>query len=104
MNRRGYIAVPDFRRINDAIRPSMETILRQLFPNGRRLGQDFVVGSLNGEEGSSLRVCLSGQKAGVWADFATGDKGADIINLIAAAEGCSQSEAARKLAKMAGAN
>lgn len=50
-----------------------EEVCRHLFPNGKRDGAEFVVGSLNGEAGQSLKVNLSG-KVGVWRDFA-GEKG-----------------------------
>lgn len=92
----------DFQAINAAILRSPETVLRELYPKGRREGRNFRMGSINGEEGSSLAVCLSGPKAGVWSDFATGDRGGDIIRLLAVSEGCKQSVAARKLADMLG--
>ena len=50
-----------------------EDVCRHLFPNGKRESAEFVVGSLNGEAGHSLKVNLTG-KVGVWRDFA-GDKG-----------------------------
>lgn len=50
-----------------------EEVCRHLFPNGKREGAEFVVGSLAGEAGNSLKVNLTG-KVGVWRDFA-GDKG-----------------------------
>ena len=50
-----------------------EDVCRHLFPNGKREGAEFVVGSLAGEAGNSLKVNLTG-KVGVWRDFA-GDKG-----------------------------
>jgi hypothetical protein len=37
-------------------------------------------------------------RTGRWADFATGDKGGDVISLLAYLKGISQSEAARHLA------
>jgi len=42
-------------------------------------------------------VRLAGPRAGAWADFATGDKGGDIVSLLAYLQGVSQSEAARRL-------
>jgi twinkle protein len=60
------------------------------------------VGSLRGEPGRSLKIRLSGHKAGVWHDFAAGVGGSDPISLAAALFGLSQSEAARRLADMLG--
>ena len=38
----------------------------------------------------------------MWADFATGDKGGDVISLAAFLFGLSQAEAARRIAGMLG--
>jgi twinkle protein len=55
----------------------VEEVCRHLFPNGHREGAEYVVGSLAGEEGESLKVNLVG-KIGVWKDFA-GDKGGNSL-------------------------
>ncbi|MDA1023720.1 MAG: DUF3987 domain-containing protein [Proteobacteria bacterium] len=60
------------------------SVLSYLFPNGRKEGTEFCVGSLNGESGRSLKVNLNG-KGGVWSDFATGETGSDLLDLWAAA-------------------
>jgi len=57
-----------------------ERVAMDLFPNGKRVGQEWEVGSLSGEAGKSLNVHLTGSKAGVWKDFATGDSG-DLLDL-----------------------
>ena len=57
-----------------------EEVCLHLFPNGSRKGHEFCVGSLSGDRGDSLKVRLEGEKAGVWSDFATGEKG-DLIDL-----------------------
>jgi hypothetical protein len=44
-------------------------------------GHEFVVGNLNGTKGHSLSVGLKDGKIGVWSDFATGQKGGDLIEL-----------------------
>lgn len=68
------------------------SIAAYLLPNGKRQAGEWKCGSLDGEEGRSLSVRLSGAKAGVWADFASGDKG-DLIDLWAKARGLSVSQA-----------
>lgn len=70
------------------------SIAQFLLPGGKRKGGEWVAGSISGEEGQSLSVRLSGAKAGVWADFASGEKG-DILDLWAAVRGCSMAEAIR---------
>ncbi len=46
-------------------------------------GGEYCVGSIDGEAGKSLKVRVTGAKAGIWADFAGSDKG-DLIDLICA--------------------
>lgn len=50
-------------------------LVSYLLPNGKKQGKEWVVGSLQGEPGESLKVCLYGPKVGVFSDFATGDSG-----------------------------
>jgi len=57
-----------------------QSVCEYLLPNGRTASGEWCVGSLGGEPGKSLKVCLRGNKAGVWSDFATGDSG-DLIDL-----------------------
>jgi twinkle protein len=63
-----------------------EAIAMMLLPNGKRQGPEFAAGSVDGEAGSSLSVRVTGNKAGVWKDFATGATG-DLIDLWAAVKG-----------------
>lgn len=62
---------------------SIDRLAAQLLPAGRRHGREWQVGSLAGERGASLSVCLSGTKAGVWKDFASNQSG-DALDLVAA--------------------
>lgn len=67
----------------------LESVLGYLYPSGfaDKKGRKFYIGSINGEEGESLSVELTGPKAGLWHDFATGE-GGDIFDLWKAARGC----------------
>lgn len=71
---------------------------RELLPSwlhdGRFRGQEFICGNLAGEKGESLSINL---KSGKWADFATGEKGGDLISLYAAIHHISQADAAKAL-------
>jgi hypothetical protein len=60
-----------------------ESLARELLPAGRRDGAEWRCGSLAGEAGQSLAVHLTGARAGVWSDFASGDRG-DALDLVAA--------------------
>lgn len=68
------------------------SVVPYLLPNGKKSAGEWKVGSADGESGQSMSVRLSGAKAGIWADFATGEKG-DILDLWAAVRGLSMAEA-----------
>ncbi|WP_455465873.1 toprim domain-containing protein [Bartonella sp. B39] len=67
-------------------------IAETLLPKGYQRGNDWIVGSIRGEAGQSLSVCLSGDKAGLWYDFAEGN-GGDLLDLWCAVKGISLSQA-----------
>lgn len=56
------------------------SVCQRLLPNGVEYRGEWIVGSVDGEAGSSMRVRLNGEKAGVFFDAATGDTG-DMIQL-----------------------
>ena len=95
-------AGPDFEAINRAALPHLETLCRRWLVAGRRIGPEWIVGSLRGEAGASLKVRLTGARLGRWCDFATGQRGGDPVSLAAAVYGLSQAEAAQRLAEMFG--
>lgn len=68
------------------------SIAQYLLPKGKRQSGEWKAGSTGGEEGKSLSVRLSGAKAGVWADFASGE-GGDLLDLWMAVRGLSMSAA-----------
>lgn len=72
----------DAGEIARALAACIELLAPELLPAGRRDGDEWRVGSLAGEPGQSLAVCLRGPKAGVWCDFATGEAG-DALDLVA---------------------
>lgn len=61
----------------------MPDLARELLPAGRRQGRELVCGDIHGSPGRSFSVCLYGEKAGRWSDFATGEAG-DALKLVAA--------------------
>lgn len=66
--------------VSAALSAQIETVVRHLLPNGRRVGQEWRVGGTDGEVGKSMGVHMSGEKAGVWLDGASGETG-DAIGL-----------------------
>lgn len=63
-----------------------------LLPSAKKMGRELEVGSISGEAGRSLKICISGDKAGRFKDFAS-DDGGDLLNLWALVRGISLSEA-----------
>jgi len=74
----------------------VETVAKMLLPNGKREGQYWVAGDVNGSEGKSLRVYLSGTKRGLWADFAVDNKHRDLVDLWEQTKGIKKSEAIKE--------
>ncbi len=89
----------DFPRLRADLQPHIEWAVRQLLPDGRLEGREWV--ALNptrtDRHAGSFRINVL---TGFWADFATGDKGGDVIALCAYLQNCSQIEAARRLINM----
>ena len=84
----------DFRTLAQRLLISSETLVPQWLPGGRRRGHEWVCGDLAGGEGTSLSVNLL---SGRWADFATSDRGGDLISLYAAIHELTMAEAYREL-------
>lgn len=78
--------LPPRDEVKAAMLARLPEVLRHLFPNGRQLKREFQIGSLQGEKGQSLKVSISGDKAGLWQDFESG-QGGDIFDLWAAVHG-----------------
>jgi putative DNA primase/helicase len=81
---------------------SIETVCTRWLPDGKKAAHEWEIGDRHGTPGKSLKVHLSGAKAGMWADFSTGDKGGDLVSLVAFVDDVSQGEAARRLAEFMG--
>ena len=75
--------------------------LKDKFPAGRVKGQEYRLGSLNGEKGNSFGMNLNG-KRGVFEDFATGESGFGVVDLIRKARRIPFWDAAKIAAEYAG--
>ncbi len=65
---------------------NIRSCLFHLLPRGTFRGDKFYVGDVQGNKGKSTVIELTGERAGLWKDFATGE-GGDIIDLWAAVHG-----------------
>src|SRR5258708_6208303 len=82
----------NWNEISDRLALEAEAIAGMLLQNGKRVGPEWCAGSVGGEAGDSLKVRITGNKAGVWKDLAAG-KGGDLVDLWAATRGLSLKEA-----------
>jgi len=86
------------RRLADMV----DSVVEHLLPNGKREGGNWCAGSVGGEPGQSLRVCLKGAKAGVWTDFSSNEKGGDLLDLWQKSKGITFVEAIKEAKAFAG--
>ena len=80
------------KEISEMLARDATNVAAYLLHGGKKHGAEFKAGSVSGEPGNSLSVRLSGSKAGVWKDFATGVSG-DLLDLFVAVNGYSFNEA-----------
>lgn len=85
-----------------ALAAQIDALARYLYPAGKRIGSEWCVGSVSGEEGTSMKIQLTGGSAGLWADFAASGYSGDALDLFAQAKGISLSEAMREARKWLG--
>jgi hypothetical protein len=92
----------DFAAIACEALPSLRAILERILPGGRLVGREYVVlnPTRTDRHPGSFKIRIVGPRAGCWSDFATGEKGGDVISLVAYVENIRQDEAAKLVARM----
>ena len=88
-------------QVSDRLNGQADSIARELLPQGKKQGRDWVCGNVQGEPGESLKVCIEGEKAGVCADFATGWSG-DLLDLYCETRGVGLGDAMKWSCKLLG--
>jgi len=88
----------DFDLVNAAALRNADAVVRGLLPDGRREGAEWVARNplRPDRKAGSFKINLN---TGKWGDFATGDKGGDLVSLAAYVTGLGQREAAIRLAE-----
>jgi hypothetical protein len=91
----------DFDRVNAAALRNADAVVRGLLPDGRRDGAEWVALNplRNDRKPGSFKVNLL---TGKWGDFATVDRGGDLVSLAAFVAALPQREAAIRLAESLG--
>jgi uncharacterized protein (DUF927 family) len=92
---------PSFADVKAASLKDIERVLTHWLPNGKRVdgGKEYTAPNptRSDKRAGSLKVNLS---KGTWADFATGDKGGDLIDLVRYLDGGTDVEACTKLTEL----
>jgi len=91
----------NFTQVKNFLKGHEEAILKHLLPTGKIAGSEYIAlnPTRNDKNLGSFRI---NTRTGRWADFATGDKGGDIISLYAYVKGINQRTAAKELLRLVG--
>lgn len=90
-----------FEAINKAALHCLPALLARWLPDGRVSGREYVARNPRRADTNPGSFSVNTGN-GRWADFASGDKGGDVVSLAAYLFGLKQSEAAERLAGMLG--
>jgi hypothetical protein len=92
---------PSFAEINSLALSALPALLRRWLPDGMQRGQEYIACNPRRDDrkAGSFKINI---RTGRWSDFATRDKGGDIISLAAYLFNIRQSEALRRIAGMLG--
>jgi putative DNA primase/helicase len=95
------VARVDIARVAEAARAAADSLVREWLPDGHREGHEWKARNPTRADGriGSFSINLN---SGAWADFATDDKGGDLVSLYAYLNGVDQLDAARAVAKQLG--
>lgn len=91
----------DFGRVKAAALASVESVLDRWAPGGKRQGDECLPTNPTRSDSKPGSFSIN-LKTGAWGDFATGDRGGDLVALVAYIDGVKQSEAAERLAAFLG--
>lgn len=90
-----------FKRIADAALSRADLIVQRWLPDGRREGPEWV--AINPTRSDSRKGSFKVNiRTGKWGDFASNDRGGDLISLAAYLHRINNGEAAVKIAEMLG--
>lgn len=90
-----------FRRVAEAALNSADCIVKRWLPDGRREGAEWVAKNPTRTD-HRLGSFKINMRTGAWADFATGQRGGDLIGLAAYLHNIRQADAAVRVAAMLG--
>jgi twinkle protein len=89
----------DVAEIREALMPKMDEVIKDLLPAGKREGNEWRCGDIDGaEKGRSMSASLNGPRSGCWHDHSTDESG-DVFTLVQLQQSCSFTEAVAFLAQ-----
>lgn len=93
---------PDYQEVARAALASVDSVLNHFLPSGQRQGREYI--AINPTRSDSNPGSFSiNLDTGKWSDFATGDKGSDLVSLVAYLTGAkNQGEGKETLAQYLG--
>jgi hypothetical protein len=71
----------DADQVKSLLLQRVEELARYLFPAGKRESNHWCVGDITGVPGKSFKICIAGEKAGLWGDFAGGEHSRGLLDL-----------------------
>jgi predicted P-loop ATPase len=89
----GYTPI-DFDAVERALLDGADRLVPDWLPGGKKVGPEWVCADLSGGEGRSCSVNLV---KGYWSDFASGERGKNLLDLYCAVYGKERVDAAREL-------
>ncbi|MXS84484.1 DUF927 domain-containing protein [Nitrosomonas sp. HPC101] len=89
---------PAIKEIARQAQTNAQAILGHWLPGGKLQGHEYLVRNPRRADDSEGSFSISMQ-TGKWSDFATGDKGNDLVSLVAYLTDCTQSKAAEEVAR-----
>lgn len=93
--------IPYIKRVAAAALGSIDSVLNHWLPGGKREGHEYL--PLNPKRSDSAPGSFSiNLNTGAWSDFATDDKGLDLVALVSYLENETQGKSARRLAVLLG--
>lgn len=91
----------DWKKLDEFERGNAERICRHFLTLGKKVSQEWKLGDTAGAKGDSLGVQLTGDRAGLWVDRATGE-GGKLRKLIAANRGLADQDVVEEISRAFG--
>lgn len=93
--------IPHIKKVASIALDSIDSVLNHWLPGGKKESCEYVVRNPTRADGKPGSFSIN-LRTGAWSDFATNDKGKDLVSLVAYLENEPQGKAAERLASFLG--